>query len=146
MEVDFFNLQINPETREIETSISPDIAFKYREKALLQQINLGKFAYGQSVKVGSSFAGKHPGNYNYQIDPLDTRWKFLDEISGKVNKYAIQTSDLKSYFFETYYTYQEPRTFRVDLEQKNWHTGQACYDFIQSKGDSLSKLKRCHEF
>lgn len=51
-------------------------------------------------------------NYNYVTDPIELRWKTIDQSLGQVVANAIQTKDLRTYYYANYYTYKEAYNFK----------------------------------
>jgi len=61
------------------------------------------------------------------------RWKHIDEFYGQVNTNAIQTYNLKYYFYTSYYTYASAKVYQLDSYSQNDQVGTSCYSYLNTK-------------
>jgi hypothetical protein len=133
---------VDAETRAVQSVDD----YKYDERQLLDQVNIGKFGYGVDVKIGSNFTDLKPTNYNYMRDPYELRWKHIDEFTQKLNFQAIPTYNFKYYYYTYYYTYTANEVFQIDAKSKDWQEGTDCYSYIHTKASIVQRDKTCENF
>jgi len=92
--------------------------------------------------LGTYDEPKKPCAYNYYSDPLNLRFKAMDEATGKVDKDVVNTYSKDYYFYYSYYTYNNDNNWS-DTMNFDEQDGMACYAYERSKNNALSSAYTC---